>query len=219
MNDKRRFHPPARQPADGGGGTPLVAAAAHALATGADSRAVVLVEGVSDQVALEALAERRGRNLSAEDISILPMGGATNIRSFLDLFGPQGLDVRLAGLCDAGEEGDFRRGLERAGLGSNLSRADMEALGFYVCVADLEDELIRALGAASVEEILDAQGELGSFRTFQKQPAWQGRATKEQLRRFMGSGAGRKIRYARLLVEALHLTRVPRPLERVLAHV
>jgi hypothetical protein len=179
----------------------------------------VLVEGVSDQVALEALAERRGRNLGAEDISILPMGGATNIRSFLDLFGPQGLDVRLAGLCDAGEEGDFRRGLERAGLGSNLSRADMEALGFYVCVADLEDELIRALGAASVEEILDAQGELGSFRTFQRQPAWQGRGTKEQLRRFMGSGAGRKIRYARLLVYALHLTRVPRPLERVLAHV
>jgi hypothetical protein len=219
VNDKRRFHPPARQPADGGGGTSPVAAAAHALATGADSRAVVLVEGVSDQVALEALAERRGRNLSAEDVSILPMGGATNIRSFLDLFGPQGLDLRLAGLCDAGEEGDFRRGLERAGLGSNLSRADMEALGFYVCVADLEDELIRALGAACVEEILDAQGELRSFRTFQKQPAWQGRATKEQLRRFMGSGASRKIRYARLLVDALHLTRVPRPLERVLAHV
>ena len=219
MNDKRRFHPPARQPSDGGGGTQLVAAAAHALATGADSRAVVLVEGVSDQVALEALAERRGRNLSAEDVSILPMGGATNIRSFLDLFGPRGLDVRLAGLCDAGEEDDFRRGLERAGLGSNLSGADMEALGFYVCVADLEDELIRALGAASVEEILDAQGELGSFRTLQKQPTWQGRATKEQLRRFMGSGAGRKIRYARLLVDALDLTRVPRPLERVLAHV
>jgi hypothetical protein len=147
------------------------------------------------------------------------MGGATNISSFLDLFGPRGLDVRLAGLCDAGEEGDFRRALERAGLSSNLSRADMEALGFYVCVADLEDELIRALGAASVEEILDAQGELGSFRTLQKQPAWRGRATKEQLRRFMGSGAGRKIRYARLLIDALDLTRVPRPLEGVLAHV
>ena len=219
MNDKRRFHPPAVAPADGGGGTPLAGAAAHALATGADSRAVVLVEGLSDQVALEALAERHGRSLSAEDISILPMGGATNIRSFLELFGPQGLDVRLAGLCDAAEEGEFRHGVERAGLGSNLTRADMEALGFYVCVADLEDELIRALGVASVEEILDAQGELGSFRTFQKQPAWRGRATKEQLRRFMGSGAGRKIRYARLLVYALHLTRVPRPLERVLAHV
>jgi hypothetical protein len=35
----------------------------------------------------------------------------------------------------------------------------------------------------------------------------------------MGSGGRRKIRYARLLVEAVELGRVPRPLERVLAHV
>src|SRR3989442_5122206 len=182
-------------------------------------RTVVLVEGTSDQHALEALAERRGRKLDAEGISIVPMGGAGNIASFLDRFGPHGFDLRLAGLCDAGEEGDFRRGLERAGLGSNLTRAEMESLGFYVCVADLEDELIRSLGAAAVERIVDAQGELGSFRTLQKQPAWRGRTVEEQLRRFMGSGGSRKIRYARLLVEALDLTRVPQPLDGVLAHI
>jgi hypothetical protein len=183
------------------------------------SRAVVLVEGMSDQLALEALAERRGRNLDAEGISVVPIGGAQAIGRFLERLGPQGLDVRLAGLCDAAEEIDFRRGLERAGLGSNLTRADMERLGFYVCVADLEDELIRALGAASVEQIVDAQGDLGSFRTLQKQPAWQGRRPEEQLRRFMGSGGSRKIRYARLLVEALDLSRVPRPLDGVLDHL
>ena len=150
---------------------------------------------------------------------MVPMGGAQSIGRFLNLFGPQGLDVRLAGLCGAGEEGDFRRGLERAGLGSNLTRRDMELLGFYVCVADLEDELIRALGAAAVEQVADAQGHLGSFRTLQKQPAWQGRTTEEQLRRFMGSGGSRKIHYARLLVDALALTQVPRPLDRLLAYV
>jgi hypothetical protein len=147
------------------------------------------------------------------------MGGSKNVGSFLDLFGPQGLDVRLAGLCDAAEEGDFRRGLERAGLGSNLTRADMEALGFYVCVADLEDELIRSLGAAAVEQVIDAQGELASFRTFQKQPAWQGRTNEEQLRRFFGTRGGRKIQSAPLLVDALNLTHVPRPLDGLLAHV
>jgi hypothetical protein len=194
-------------------------AAAHAPAAGVDSRAVVLVEGISDQCALEALAERRSRNLDAEGISVVPIGGAQAIGRFLDLFGPRGSDVRLAGLCDAAEVGEFRRGLERAGLGSNLTRADLERLGFYVCVADLEDELIRALGAARVEHVVDAQGELGSFRTLQKQPAWQGRTTAEQLRRFMGSGGRRKIRYARLLVEALDLEHVPRPLDLVLAHV
>jgi OLD-like protein len=183
------------------------------------ARTVVLVEGVSDQLALESLAARRGRNLDAEGTSIVPIGGAKNIGSFLDLFGPRGLNVRLAGLCDASEEGDFQRGLERAGLGSNLTRADMESLGFYVCVADLEDELIRSLGAASVERIVDAQGELGSFRTFQKQPAQQGKTDEEQLRRFMGTRGGRKIEYAPLLVDALDLTHVPRPLDRVLGYV
>ena len=183
------------------------------------ARAVILVEGVSDQLALEALAERRGRNLATEGIFIVPIGGATNIGGFLDLFGPQGFDVRLAGLCDAAEEGDFQRGLERAGLGSNLTRGQMERLGFYVCVADLEDELIRSLGAAAVEQVIDAQGELESFRTFQKQPAWRGRTNEEQLRRFFGTHRGRKIQSAARLVDALDLTRVPRPLDRVLGHV
>jgi len=183
------------------------------------AHAVVLVEGSSDQRALEALAERRGRDLDAEGIAIVSIGGAQAIGRYLDRFGPQGLDITLAGLCDAAEEADFRRGLERAGLGSNLTRADMERLGFYVCVDDLEDELIRSLGAAAVEQVLDAHGDLESFRTLQKQPAWRGRATEEQLRRFMGSGGSRKIRYGALLVGALDLEQVPRALDRVLAHV
>ena len=185
----------------------------------ADRRAVVLVEGISDQRALEALAERRGRNLDAEGVSIVPIGGAQAIGKFLEQLGPNGLDLRLGGLYDAAEEGDFRRGLGRAGLGADLTRAEMERLGFFVCVADLEDELIRALGAAAVEDVVDAHGELGSFRTLQKQSAWQGRPAEEQLRRFMGSGGRRKIRYGRLLVEALELDRVPRPLDLVLARI
>ena len=180
---------------------------------------VVLVEGTSDQLALQALARRRGRDLEAEGIRIVSMGGATTIGRFLERFGPHGSNVRLAGLCDVAEERAFKRGLRRAGFGPNLARADMEALGFYVCDADLEDELIRALGVPAVEQIVDEQGELASFRTMQKQPAQRGRSDEAQLRRFMGTRGGRKIRYAPLLVEALDLDRVPRPLDRVLAHV
>jgi hypothetical protein len=183
------------------------------------TRTAVLVEGISDQVALEALAERRGRDLAAEGTAVVPIGGAQAIGRFLALYGPRGLDLRLAGLCDSGEEPDFKRALERAGRGSNLTRPDLERLGFYVCVQDLEDELIRALGAKSVVEVVAAQGDLGPFRTLQKQPEWRGRTTEEQLRRFMGSGGRRKIRYARLLVGALDLAQTPRPLESVLAFV
>jgi hypothetical protein len=183
------------------------------------ARAVVLVEGPSDLRAIETLAARRGRHLGSEGVSIVSMAGSKNIGTFLARFGPKGLGVRLAGLCDAREEGDFRRALEQAGLGAGLTRSDMEGAGFYVCDADLEDELIRAVGVDAVERVLAAEGELGAFRTFQKQPAKRGQPLDQQLRRFMGTFSGRKIRYAGLLTEAVDLTRVPRPLDGVLGHV
>jgi hypothetical protein len=127
--------------------------------------------------------------------------------------------VKVAGLCDAGNEGVFRRGIVEARCGRPESRDDMARLGFHVCVQDLEDELIRAVGAAEVEALFDSQGDLGSFRSLQLQPAWRGREVEAQLRRFLGSGARRKLRYAHLLVGAAQLDRVPRPLDAVLAEV
>lgn len=182
-------------------------------------RAAIFVEGTSDQEALEALARRRGRDLSAEGISVVSMGGAHGIRRFLTAYGPEGFDLQLAGLCDAGEELHVGRTLRAAGLAKDISRSDMEQQGFYVCEPDLEAELIRSLGADAVERVLATEGDLGAFRTLQRQPPWRDRDTDDQLHRFMGSGARRKTRYARLLVEAVDLDRVPLPLDRVLAHV
>jgi len=204
--------------AAGGSSTALLAAAAHARGA-AGSCSVVLVEGMSDQSALRTLAARRGRDLEREGVFIVPMGGATNLGHFLDLFGPRRLGVRLAGLCDEGEERDFRRSLERGGLEPGRSRADTERLGFFVCVADLEDELIRSLGVAATEQLIEAEGELGPFQTFTKQPAQRTRTREQQLRRFMGTRSGRKIHYGHVLAAALDLTRVPRPLDGVLACV
>jgi OLD-like protein len=183
----------------------------------AEVTTVVVVEGVSDQIAIEALAERRGVELADAGVRVVPLGGAHRIGAFLGELDPRSR-LRLAGLCDAGEEPVFRRALERAGLGSDLSRAEMEHLGFYVCVVDLEDELIRALGVAAVEEVVRTNGDLHRLRTLQQMPAWRNRATEEQLRRFMGVGARRKIRYARLLIDELDLDGVPRPLDGVLSH-
>jgi hypothetical protein len=201
--------------AAGASSAPLLAAiAATAGATGAKGgagpRVVVLVEGMSDRSALITLAARRGRDLEREGVFVVPMGGATNIGHFLDLFGPAGLGARLAGLCDQGEEDGFRRSVERAGL---------DWTGFFVCVADLEDEMIRALGAPAVEEVIEAAGERGPFRTFTRQPFQRDRSRAQQLRRFMGTRSGRKVRYGQLLASALDLTRVPDPLDALLAAI
>jgi hypothetical protein len=190
-------------------------ATARALAKAAAAEAVVLVEGISDQMAVETLAARRGQDFGADRVVVVPVGGAHAFTRYLRQFGPAGADLRLAGLCDIGEENVIRRGLASAGIGLPATRADMERLGFYICVEDLEDELIRAIGPARVEELADSQGDLGSFRSLQRQPEWRGRPTAAQLRRFLGSGAKRKLRYARLLAGAVDLDRLPHPLEAV----
>jgi len=188
--------------------------------TGAEgARTVVLVEGVSDRQAVTALAQRYGRDLPAERIAVLSMQGATNIGHFLAHYGPAGLDLGLAGLCDAAEIRFFRRGFERAGLGAVSDREAFQARRFFVCDADLEDELIRSLGVRAVEQILAEQGDLASFRLFQQQPAQRGRDDQGRLRRFMGTRGGRKIQYASLLVAALDLDKVPTPLSRLVASI
>jgi hypothetical protein len=192
-------------------------ATARALAKVTAARTLVLVEGISDQIAVETLAARRGRDLDAERVVVVPIGGAHAMTRYLTQFGPAGAGLRLAGLCDIGEENVVRRGLATAGVGAPGTRAEMERLGFYVCVEDLEDELIRAIGVGRVEQVVDSQGDLGSFRSLQRQPEWRSQPAAAQLRRFMGSGSTRKLRYARLLVAAVDLDRLPHPLEAVLA--
>ena len=166
----------------------------------AGTEGIVVVEGASDRAALVRLAERRGRDLARDGVAVIPIGGAHALPRFLASLGNPA--VKLAGLCDAREAEHFRRALGGAPC--------------YVCDADLEDELVRAVGVARVEQIIAAQGEWRSFRTLQKQPAQRSRTIEQQLEVFLGN---RKIRYAPLLIDALELERVPAPLDGVLSYV
>src|SRR5215210_3264864 len=169
-------------------------------------RGIVLVKGTSDGGAVETLARRRGRDLEAEGVAVVPMGGYGNLPRLLGQY----REVRLVGLYDVGEEQHFLRALGCA------DRGELERVGFYACTRDLEDELTRAVGPEGMERVLAENGELNAFRTYQKQLAHRARPLEEQLHGFMWN---RKQRYAVLLVEALELERVPRPLDRVLTHV
>jgi len=162
--------------------------------------AVVLVEGITDRIALEAVAVKLGRGLTAEGIEIVPIGGAQAIRRAAALYDGE----RVVGLCDVGEERWFRRVLGDA---------------TYVCVKDLEDELIRALGPDRVQEVVAAQGDLETFRSFQNQVFWRGRPVEAQLRRWLQASDGRGKRYPPLLIAALEPNELPPPLAGVLEHV
>ncbi|MGI8457619.1 MAG: TOPRIM nucleotidyl transferase/hydrolase domain-containing protein [Propionibacteriaceae bacterium] len=185
------------------------------------ARAVVLVEGESDLRAVRALAARTGRDLAAEAVAVVAMGGATNIGAHLQrLCGPGPTIsatadvVRITGLVDEAQAPVFARAARRVGLGDDLAGA-----GFFVCRTDLEDELIRALGEDRTRAVLDAEGDLNAYRLFVRQPAQRERPEHARLHRFLGTQSGRKIRYGAVLVEALDLARVPEPLQRLLARL
>jgi hypothetical protein len=180
----------------------------------AEVRVAVLVEGESDREAVLALADKREVRLAERGVDVVAMGGVTNIARHVAELGPT---HRLTGLYDAAEERFVRGGLERAGLLTARGPDGLAALGFHSCDRDLEDELIRALGVTAVLAVVEAQGDLAHLRGLQQQPAQRHRRPEDQLHRFFGSGSGRKIRYGRLLVEALADDSVPAPLERVLA--
>jgi predicted ATP-dependent endonuclease of OLD family len=183
---------------------------------------VILVEGVSDAAAIEALATRTGQDLEDARVCVIPMGGVTNIAKFLGILGDgdgDGLGIRVAGLCDANEERYFLRALAGTSATAIDSRHDMAEVGFFVCVDDLEDEFIRALGVEAVQDVMDAHGDLRLFRTFQNQPAQRERSLERQLRRFFGTTSGRKERYAKILVERCELGSIPQPLADILRFV
>jgi hypothetical protein len=174
---------------------------------------VLLVEGASDAAAVHGVATLLGRSLAREGVDVVAMGGATNVGRHLAAL-PSG--VAVGGLYDAAEARFFRGGLERAGFGPVRDRTDLEAHGFFVCDADLEDELVRALGVEHALRVVAAQGELSSFRVLQRQPAQRDRTVEQHLHRFLGTRSGRKAQYAAALVAALDASAVPRPLLGVL---
>ncbi len=181
-------------------------------ATGrAAARTVVLVEGVSDREAVLAAARGQGRDLTAEGVRVVAMGGASAVRRHLALAADGGPGVRVRGLYDVAEEAFFRRALGTA------AGQDLAASGFFACVADLEEELIRAVGPAGVEAVVAEHREARALATFRRQPAQCGRAPEAQLHRFLGTTSGRKARYARALVERLDPSAVPAPLRLLLA--
>ncbi|MFI8945185.1 TOPRIM nucleotidyl transferase/hydrolase domain-containing protein [Streptomyces sp. NPDC053750] len=203
MADMGSFRDAVTAWAAGGPGGPV-----HELAGRLSVRTAVLLEGPSDAAAVEALAARHGRDLAGEGVCVLPMGGAMSVGRFARLLGPSGLDLRLTGLCDERERGYYVRALEQA---------DASLHGLFVCAADLEDELIRALGVTRVTELVEAEGDARPLKTFLRQPAQQGRTAQQQLRRFLGTKKGRKIHYGHALVAALTPDRAPAPLANLLA--
>lgn len=157
----------------------------------------LLVEGPSDVNAVVALAEVLGVELAG--VEVIDLGGITNVRRGLAELPDQ---VAAGVLHDAGEADHVHR---------VLADADREVATFE-CVADLEDELIRALGLERALAVVAEGGDFAAWRTISRQPFHRDRQPEQVLRRFLGAGSGRKKRYGGLLAAALGPDEAPAPL-------
>ena len=182
-------------------------------------RTIVLVEGVTDELALTLAARRSGRDLKAEGVSVVPTNGAHAISRFLRRLAAEEPKAKVAGLYDEGEEEVFRAALERAGYGANLDRSRLEQVGFFACIADLEDELIRAAGESTLSRLIELEGDAQPWHAFRNQRPWNGRPVDQQFHRFIRSVSERNSRYIRAIVETIDPSRLPRPLRLLLDHV
>jgi hypothetical protein len=182
-------------------------------------RTIVLVEGVTDELALVLAARRSGRDLEAEGVSVVPINGAHAMGRFLGRLAAEEPRASLAGLYDEGEERVVRAALERAGYGPGPDRSGLEGAGFFACSVDLEDELVRAAGPTALSRLIDLEGDAQPWRTFRKQHAWRGRPEDLQFRRFIRSVSGRNSRYIRAIVDTIDPSRLPRPLRLLLDYI
>ena len=172
-------------------------------------RQVVLLEGVSDIAAVTAVAATR--NVQLTGVELVDLGGVTNVRrALVELHGIRG-EVEVLGLCDAPEVRFVEQALRRIGRVVRNS-SDLAAHGFFVCRADLEDELIRALGDERTVRVIERLGLRHKLDTLRQQPAWQDRPLADQLHRFCGVASGRKELLAAALSAALDPAQVPDPL-------
>jgi putative ATP-dependent endonuclease of the OLD family len=112
---------------------------------------ILAVEGISDQIVVERVAELTGRSLDRLGITIVQTGGANDMPPFVKLFGKNGFDVPLSILID--EDARAATAIE---LG--YAPTDLKTHGVYVSDPDLEGEYVAALGASATWTALERSG-------------------------------------------------------------
>lgn len=114
------------------------------------ARRIVFVEGLSDRIILERVAELTGRELDRLGVMIMEVGGCKNMKHVWSLFGKNGFDIPASILIDEDAIPDVPKYL-------NIQQDEFERNSVWVSLKDLEDEYVQALDRnAFVHELLSS---------------------------------------------------------------
>jgi len=119
----------------------------HRLIEPLTARRLVVVEGVSDQILVERVAELTDVNLDRIGVAVFELGGANLFPTAYRVLGPEGFGLPIAGMVD-----EDARALWADTLG--IPHADLDSDEYIVCDPDLEGEYIDALGVDAVVTML-----------------------------------------------------------------
>ena len=117
------------------------------------ARSVLAVEGPSDRIVLERVAELTRVDLDRLGIAVFDLDGAKLFPFAYEVFGPAGFDLKLTGLVDE----DAR---ETWATAVGVAPAALEAAGYVVCDPDLEGVYIDTLGIGTVIAMLLASPQM-----------------------------------------------------------
>lgn len=115
------------------------------------SARIVTVEGLSDRILVERVAELTGRSLDRLGVSVTESDGNAEIKPIAKLFGSDGFRIPVSRLID-----DDATDKIAAALG--VAEADLSHHSVHISISDLEDEYVSALGATAVHEVLKSCG-------------------------------------------------------------
>lgn len=117
------------------------------------ARSVLAVEGPSDRIMVERVAELTGLELDRLGVAVFDLDGAKLFPFAYEVFGPGGFDLRLTGLVD-----EDARATWAAAVG--VDPVDLETAGYVVCEPDLEGVYIDTLGLEAVITMLLASPQM-----------------------------------------------------------
>lgn len=139
---------------------------------------VIGVEGISDRILIERIAELTDRNLDRLGISLVETRGSGNMPAIIKLFGPSGFQIPLSILIDEDARKDTADVL-------GVKPEDVEQHGVFVSRPDLEGEYIAAIGHRRTWEALE-KSHLFTTNKLKSCPATGpgGARTPEDVRKF-----------------------------------
>lgn len=150
---------------------------------------VIAVEGPSDRIIVNRIAEVLGIDLDKHDIVVIETDGCGNMRVVESIFGNGGFNIPLFELVDDDNREDIAK---RVGANST-DFADLAAHHVFISRNDLEDEYVRAIGAKRLWERIKTMKAFSRTAMRQCKVGPDGNPTEANLAAFIREKTSRKI--------------------------